>query len=73
MTPFLQSLGMKKIGEIKGNASCEGGDVIIDRDIAFIGHSRRSNKGGVEQLKSILESIGYEVRVANGMPPFLTW
>jgi len=35
----------EKIGEIKGKASCEGGDVIIDRDIAFIEHSRRSNKG----------------------------
>ncbi len=37
MASFLESLGIEKIGEIKGNASCERGDVIIDRDIAFIG------------------------------------
>ena len=53
--------GHEKNRRNKGKCELRGGDVIIDRDIAFIGHSRRSNKGGVEQLKSILESIGYRM------------
>ncbi|MCD6572690.1 MAG: amidinotransferase [Thermoplasmata archaeon] len=71
MASFLESLGIEKVGEIKGNASCEGGDIILAGDVAFIGHSTRTNEEGVEQLKNILESIGYEVRIATVAKPFL--
>ncbi len=71
MASFLQSLGIEKIGEIKGNGSCEGGDVIITGDVAFVGHSSRSNEDGIKQLKKLLHELGYEVRIANVVHPFL--
>jgi len=66
-----QIFGHGKIGEIKGNASCEGGDVILAGEVAFIGHSSRTNEEGIRQLKNILENIGYDVRVATVAKPFL--
>jgi len=71
MASFLESLGIEKVGEIKGNASCEGGDIILAEEVAFIGHSTRTNEKGIEQLKNILESIGYEVRITTVAKPFL--
>jgi dimethylargininase len=58
-------LGVNKVAEIKGSGTAEGGDIILAEKVAFVGRSSRTNTEGVKQIKAILSSLGYEVRVAD--------
>jgi len=59
----LESLGEPCASCIEPPGTVEGGDVILAGDVAFVGRSGRTNDSGVDQIRSILEEMGYEVRV----------
>lgn len=49
-------------GEIKSPGTLEGGDVAwLDRNTLAVGHTYRSNKEGIDQLKGLLEPKGVDV------------
>jgi dimethylargininase len=60
----------RPIEYVADNARLEGGDVLrINRDI-FVGRSARTNQRGVDELRRILEPLGYRVigvDVADGL------
>lgn len=60
----LESLGEPRAGEIEPPGTVEGGDVVLAGDVAFVGHSARTNESGVHQLSTLLRKMGYDVRVA---------
>lgn len=63
MADALESMGEPMIGEIEAPGTVEGGDVVLAGTVAFVGASIRTNRAGIEQLTSILSTMGYEVRV----------
>lgn len=71
MEKALQSIGLPRIGTIELPATAEGGDVILAGDVAFVGHSSRTNAQGVEQLTAWLNWMGYKVQVAKIPERFL--
>ena len=71
MAQQLESLGIKRVGSISGNGTVEGGDVILTRSTAFVGISKRTNKEGVNQLSTILQTMNFEVRSVEVTEPFL--
>jgi dimethylargininase len=42
----------------------DGGDVVLASDVAFVGHTTRTNDEGIRQLSAILGGMDYEMRVA---------
>lgn len=53
------------LGVIKSPGTVEGGDVAwLDENTLAVGHTYRTNKEGITQLKSLLEPIGVNVLVA---------
>ena len=64
MAEILSSLNEPLVGRITEPGTVEGGDVILAGDVAFIGESGRTNREGIEQLRHMLESMGYEIRTA---------
>ena len=60
----LQGMGVPMVGSIELPATAEGGDVVLAGEVAFVGHSARTNAEGVEQLSAWLGWMGYKVRVA---------
>lgn len=71
MANHLESLGIKKAGNIIGNGTVEGGDVILTGFIAFVGLSKRTNEEGVNLLSAILNAMNFEVRSIEVPQPFL--
>ncbi|MFQ6615713.1 MAG: dimethylarginine dimethylaminohydrolase family protein [Fidelibacterota bacterium] len=63
MADTLQSLGGPYLGMIDPPATVEGGDIILAGKAAFVGLSTRTDTQGVQQIKKILTSAGYDVRV----------
>ena len=61
---------LREANALDGGGST-GTDVILGGRVAFLGHSSRSNREGVEQMQSILKKMGYEVNV-NNLPPLGT-
>lgn len=59
------------VGRITEPATAEGGDVILAGDVAFIGHSSRTNDSGTDQVARTLLQMGYRVRIARIPPPYL--
>lgn len=59
------------VGRITEPATAEGGDVILAGNIAFIGHSSRTNDIGTDQIARILLRMGYRVRITKVPSPFL--
>ncbi len=59
------------IDRITDPATAEGGDVILAGDIAFIGHSSRTNDIGTDQVARVLLRMGYRVRIAQIPAPYL--
>jgi len=54
------------LGKIKAPGTLEGGDVAwLDEKTLAVGHTYRTNKEGVRQLKALLTPIGVEVIVAD--------
>ena len=60
---WLEEHGEACAGEIEAPGTVEGGDVTIHGDVAFVGHSARTNESGVQQISELLQKMGYEVRV----------
>jgi dimethylargininase len=58
MLPVLQKY-YKRIYQIEGNATLDGGDICKADDIYYIGLSARTNLEGAQQLASILNYFGY--------------
>ena len=67
----LEELGVPRAGRIEPPGTLEGGDVVLAGRVAFVGLSSRSNEEGVRQLGTLLEQMGYEVRVAQVPSPYL--
>ena len=63
MGETLANLGLPLVGRITTPGSVEGGDVVLAGRIAFVGQSTRTNQEGIRQLSTILEPMGYEMRV----------
>jgi len=63
MASILESLREPYVGEVCHPGTVEGGDVILAGDIAFIGHSQRTNTEGIGQISKFLENMGFEVRI----------
>lgn len=56
--------GIAILGSIEAPGTLEGGDVAwLDGKTLAVGHTYRTNKSGIEQLKSMLEPHGIEVVV----------
>ncbi len=71
MAKNLDKIGEKRLAIIEKPGKVEGGDVILDRDVAFVGQSGRTNQAGVEQIERILAGLNYDVRVAQIPQPYL--
>jgi dimethylargininase len=67
----LESLGLPVVARVIPPATAEGGDVILAGDIAFVGHSTRTNEVGADQVARILLNMGYRVRITDIPEPFL--
>ena len=53
------------LGEIKAPGTLEGGDVAwLDEKTLAVGHTYRTNKNGIRQLKGLLEPKGIEIIIA---------
>jgi dimethylargininase len=60
----LESIGVPTIGELRGDATADGGDMFwLDDDTLAIGRSYRTNDDAVDQLRGILASDGVAVEV----------
>lgn len=64
MGRILEECGEPRAGKIVAPGTVEGGDVTLAGSVAFVGRSARTNEEGVRQLRGLLESMDYEVRVA---------
>ncbi|MEM1001568.1 MAG: arginine deiminase family protein [Bacteroidota bacterium] len=65
-----KNAGKQILGLISSPGTLEGGDVAwLDRKTLAVGHTYRTNKDGIAQLKSLLEPKGIEVLVAE-MPHY---
>jgi dimethylargininase len=62
MARALDALGEPRAGEITAPGTVDGGDVVLAGSVAFVGHSVRTNREGVQQLAAHLEPMGCEVR-----------
>jgi len=62
MAKILRSMGESCVGEIRPPGTVEGGDLILAGNVAFIGHTRRTNTEGVKQVSVLLTKMGYEIR-----------
>jgi len=71
MAESLDRIGVPCIGTIEAPGTVEGGDVILADNIAFIGHSARTNPAGINQLSNLFRKSGYEIRTAKVPAPFL--
>jgi len=65
MARILESKGEPLAGEITAPGTGEGGDIILAGQVAFIGHSRRTNREGVKQVSALLTKMGYEIRTVS--------
>jgi dimethylargininase len=63
MASILDSLGEPCAGEVKAPGTVEGGDIILAGNVAFIGHSQRTNAAGINQISEFLTNMDYEVRI----------
>jgi dimethylargininase len=52
----------RKLFHILSPATVDGGDVLVVRKTMFVGISSRSNQAAIEQMRAILNPLGYEVR-----------
>ncbi|MFQ6069214.1 MAG: dimethylarginine dimethylaminohydrolase family protein [Candidatus Aminicenantales bacterium] len=71
MAEILDGMDEPQAAKIHPPGTVEGGDIILAGGVAFIGHSRRTNKEGVLQVSGMLKKMGYEVRIAAISPPHL--
>ena len=51
----------RKLFHIKPSGTLDGGDVLQTGKTLYVGRSKRSNREGIEQLRSILADFGYAV------------
>jgi dimethylargininase len=63
MAEALEAIEEPCVGGIEAPGTVEGGDIVLAGKVAFIGRSIRTNKYGIRQLSTLLEMIGYEVRL----------
>jgi len=60
-----EKMNVKILGSVKFPGTVEGGDVAwIDEYTLEVGHTYRTNKEGIEQLKALLEPRGISIWVA---------
>jgi dimethylargininase len=71
MARILEAMGEPCAGEIVEPGTVEGGDIILAGHVAFVGHSRRTNREGVKQISSLLTKMGYETRRFSLMERYL--
>jgi dimethylargininase len=53
----------RPIRRIEAPGTLDGGDVLVVGRHVFVGVSQRTNEAGADQLRTILESLGYAVRM----------
>ena len=71
MNPIAQKKIFEKnnipvLGEIKFPATIEGGDVAwLDENTLAVGHTYRTNKEGIDQLKNLLIQLEWKLLLLN--------
>ena len=63
MASVLDGLGEPCAGRITAPGTVDGGDVVLFGQVAFIGHSLRTNREGIRQLSEYLAPMGVETVV----------
>jgi dimethylargininase len=63
MVGSLELLREPYVGEVRAPGTVEGGDIILAGKVAFVGHSQRTNREGVNQISQFLKNMDYEVRI----------
>jgi len=62
---FLQQQGMPTPGAVKPPGKAEAGDMVwLDPHTLLVGHGYRTNRGGIEQMQSLLQPHAIEVVAA---------
>jgi dimethylargininase len=52
----------RPVSAIEAPATIDGGDVLVAGRTVFVGRSRRTNEGAIEQMRGILRPYGYTIR-----------
>ena len=64
MKAYLESIGVPILGEIKGEGTVEGGDVLwLEDNKVAIGRGYRTNDEGIRQFKELVKDLAEEVIV----------
>jgi len=67
---FYKATNIPILGSIEAPGTLEGGDVAwLDRTTLAVGHTYRTNRSGIDQLKALLNPLGIDVIVAE-LPHF---
>ena len=61
MRPHLEDLYQTVI-PLEGPGFIEGGDILVTDTEVLVGQSSRTNRAGIEELRSVLAPFGYQVR-----------
>ena len=57
-----EAAGIKVLGKIDAPGTLEGGDVAwLDEKTLAVGHTYRTNRNGISQLKALLEPHGIKI------------
>lgn len=61
---LLKAYNMPVLGELTGEATCDGGDIVwLNEDTIAIGRSYRTNDEGIRQLQLLLEPIVANIKI----------
>ena len=60
---LINSLHGHQVCKMMEPAMMDGGDILRLGDLFFVGRSTRTNDEGIQELKSLLDHLGYELRV----------
>ena len=54
-----------RLCRMDGEARMDGGDLLRLGNLFFVGRSTRTNDAGIEELRLLLDHLGYELRVVD--------
>ncbi len=60
---LINSLSGHQVCKMVSPASMDGGDILRLGDLFFVGRSTRTNDAGIQELKNLLDHLGYELRI----------
>lgn len=62
---------MKDVVDLKSAGYVDGGDILCTDDHVLIGLSARTNRQGAEDLRPLVEALGYEMKILTTPPEIL--